>query len=102
MPGEINAGFREPLKGSWQRGHVQGALTPQGWGSAQGFPALVPSDATTLVPGFVLEAEALSEFWQQLDTFEEEEYERRLTTVELDGGQSVSAYAYFGKVNGKF
>ena len=102
MPGGINAGFREPLKGSWQRGRVQGALTPQGWGAAQGFPALVPSDATTLVPGFVLEAEALSEFWQQLDTFEEEEYERRLTTVELDSGQSVSAYAYFGKVNGKF
>jgi len=101
MPGEVNADFLEPLKGSWQRGVVQGALSPQGWGAAQGFPALVPGEASSQVPGFVLEAESLSDFWGRLDTFEGEEYERRLTTVQLENGLSVSACAYFGRVDGE-
>ena len=101
MPGEINAGFLEHLKGSWRQGCVQGALSPQGWGAAQGFPALVPGDDSAQVRGFILEAEALSDFWQQLDAFEGEEYERRLTTVQLDNGESVPAYAYFGRVDGE-
>ena len=101
MPGEINASFLDPLMGSWRRGRVRGALSLQGWGAAQGFPALVPGDGSTQVPGFVLEAERLSDFLGQLDTFEGEEYERRLTTVELDDGRLVSAYAYFGRVDGE-
>ena len=101
MPGEINARFLDPLMGSWRRGRVRGALSPQGWGAAQGFPALVPGDGSTQVPGFVLEAERLSDFLRQLDTFEAEGYVRRLTTVELDDGRLVFAYAYFGQVDGE-
>ena len=70
MPGEVNASFLDPLVGSWRRGRVQGALSPQGWGAGQGFPALVPANGSTKVPGFVLEAEGLSDFWRQLDNFE--------------------------------
>lgn len=99
MPGEINAGFLDPLMGCWRRGRVRGALSQQGWGAKQGFPALVSGDASTQVPGFVLEAEGLSNFWEQLDSFEGEEYERRLATVELDDGRLVSAYAYYGQVD---
>lgn len=42
MPGEINAGFLEPLRGSWQRGSVQGALSPQGLGRRAGLPRTRP------------------------------------------------------------
>jgi gamma-glutamylcyclotransferase (GGCT)/AIG2-like uncharacterized protein YtfP len=54
MPGEINAGLLEPLRGSWQRARVQGALGPQGWSAPQDFPALVPSDGRARVPRFAL------------------------------------------------
>ena len=54
MPGEINAGFLEPLRGSWQRGRVQGALSPQGWSAPQDFPALAPSNGPARVPRFAL------------------------------------------------
>ena len=92
-PGEINASFLDPLMGSWRGGRVQGALSMQGWDAAQGFPALVPGDASSQVPGFVLEAEGPSDIWGPLNTFKGEEYKRRLTTVQLDNRLSLSAYA---------
>ena len=72
MPGEINASFLDPLMGSWRRGRVRGAPPPQGWGAAQGFPALVPGDGSTRVPGFVLEAGRLSDFWDNWTPSKEE------------------------------
>lgn len=66
LPGEINAGFLEPLRGSWQRGRVQGALSPQGWSARRTSPRSSPATAER---GF------------------------RASLLELDGGQSVPAYA---------
>ena len=66
MPGEINAGFLEPLRGSWQRGRVQVQLARKAGAPRRTSPRSSPATAER---GF------------------------RASLLELDGGQSVPAYA---------
>ena len=93
-PGRPNDHILAPLGGDWQPAAVRGHLIQLGWGAAMGYPALTLDDAGEEVRGFVFSAEGLAAFWDTLDAFEGEQYERALATVRLDDGSTVEAYVY--------
>jgi gamma-glutamylcyclotransferase (GGCT)/AIG2-like uncharacterized protein YtfP len=73
---------------------VKGQLVQQGWGAALGFPALVLDGGGKEVNGFLFSSENLSNFWDTLDAFEGEQYERVLVDACLHDGKVVAAYVY--------
>ena len=93
-PGRPNEHVLAPLGGDWQPAAVRGHLMQLGWGAAMGYPALMLDEAGEEVRGFVFSAEGLAAFWDTLDAFEGEQYERILTTARLEDGSTVAAYVY--------
>lgn len=93
-PGRPNEHILAPLGGDWRPATVKGHLQQGGWGAVLGFPALVLDEAGEHVSGFVFSAENLAAFWDTLDTFEGEQYERVLTNARLDDGSTIETYVY--------
>jgi gamma-glutamylcyclotransferase (GGCT)/AIG2-like uncharacterized protein YtfP len=93
-PGRPNEHILAPLGGTWQPASIRGHLQQQGWGTAMGFPGIVLDTQGDVVSGLVFAAEKLEDFWDTLDAFEGEEYERVLTEAALREGGSVRAYVY--------
>ena len=93
-PGRPNEHVLAPLGGDWQPASVKGHLMQLGWGAAMGYPALILDEAGEEINGFVFSAEGLTAFWDTLDAFEGEQYERALATARLDEGGIVEAYVY--------
>ena len=94
VPGGSNQHVLVDLDGDWSKATVRGQLLAEGWGSAQGYPGIVLDEAGDIVSGHVLSSHGLSTFWDTLDEFEGEDYERRLTSVTLSTGERVEAYVY--------
>jgi len=93
-PGRPNEHVLAPLGGTWQPAAVRGHLVQLGWGAAMGYPALMLDDAGAEVRGFVFTAAGLPAFWDTLDAFEGDQYQRVLTTARLDDGSLVEACVY--------
>ena len=93
-PGRPNEHVLTPLGGAWQPATVKGQLEQQGWGAAMGFPGLVLDEAGEEISGFLFTSENLDSFWDTLDDFEGEQYERVLADVYLHDGSSVETYVY--------
>ena len=94
QPGGPNAHVLAPLGGQWEAGSVRGHLIKEGWGAELGYPGLRLDDGGDLVQGQVLTTNSLAEFWEELDSFEGEGYQRQLTRVHLANGESVEAFIY--------
>jgi gamma-glutamylcyclotransferase (GGCT)/AIG2-like uncharacterized protein YtfP len=92
-PGRPNAHVLAPLDGTWEPATVRGALLPDGWGAAMGYPAIV-LEGDGVVEGLVFTSDALPRHWDRIDDFEGEGYERVLTTVTCADGTVVDAYVY--------
>lgn len=80
-PGRVNHHIVAPLGGTYEPGVVEGDLTPQGWATALGFPALSLRVGGPAVPVVVLTAPGLPEAWADLDAFEGPGYRRVLVPV---------------------
>jgi gamma-glutamylcyclotransferase (GGCT)/AIG2-like uncharacterized protein YtfP len=93
-PGRPNEHVLAPLGGAWQPATVNGRLIQQGWGAAMGFPALVLDERGEAVSGLVFSAAKLGAFWDTLDAFEGEAYERVRAKARLEDGAIVEAYVY--------
>ena len=93
-PGRPNEHVLTPLGGTWQSATVKGQLKQQGWGAAMGFPGLVLDEAGGEISGFLFTSENLGSFWNTLDDFEGEQYERVLVDAHLQDGSLVEAYVY--------
>lgn len=93
-PGRSNEHILAPLDGTWQPAAVNGHLQQIGWGAALGYPGLVLDAEGEEVSGFLFSAAGLAAFWDTLDDFEGDQYERVLTTVRLDDGSTVEACVY--------
>lgn len=94
QPGGPNSHVLEPLGGSWQPATVRGRLISKGWGAELGFPGLVLDDEAQAVSGQLLSCPGLAEFWEELDRFEGDGYQRIKATARLANGESVTAYVY--------
>lgn len=94
QPGGKNEHILKNIKGEWKPGFVKGKLLKRGWGSAIGYPGLILDENEGKVKGYVFSSEKLNDFWEYLDKFEGEEYERKITSVNLESGEKVDAYVY--------
>ena len=92
-PGEINHNQLSALTGRWSKGTVRGILSPAGWGSALGFPALTLDPSGPLVNVNVFESPDLPEHWARLDEFEGSGYRRVVVAVQTPQGE-LPAFIY--------
>ena len=93
-PGRPNEHILARVPGKWEPATVTGRLVQEGWGAAEGYPAIVLDQRGGEVEGFVFSSDNLTEHWNRLDEFEGENYERVLTTAKLKDGSPVEAYIY--------
>ncbi len=93
-PGRVNHHHLSSLRGRWLTGAVRGRLVDEGWGAAQGYPAIILDESAEPVACHVFESRELPEHWPRLDAFEGGEYERVTVSVALDDGGEVDAMIY--------
>lgn len=92
-PGRHNHHQLATLSGQWCEGSVRGRLVQQGWGAAQGFPALLADAAGPPVPVWLFTSADLPAHWPRLDAFEGAEYRRAAIEVATADGP-VMAWIY--------
>lgn len=99
-PNRINHHIMLPIKDSvWQPATIRGQLLADGgWGSALGFPAVIPAlaldDSGDIVEGFVISSTDLRNHWARLDAFEGESYQRIEVVATLASGEIINAFVY--------
>jgi gamma-glutamylcyclotransferase (GGCT)/AIG2-like uncharacterized protein YtfP len=93
-PGESNQHLLADLAGSWQPATVRGQLYPNGIGLTLGYPALVLRESGELVQGKLFSCEQLPDYWDILDEFEGDGYQRVVCPAQLVGAGSVPAFVY--------
>lgn len=93
-PGRPNEHIMKKIEGRWLKASVRGQLYPEGWGATLGYPALVLSDDGDEIEGHLFLSDQLAGFWDYLDDFEGDGYQRRLVTVRCEDGSDVEAYVY--------
>ena len=98
-PNRINHHIMLPIKDSvWQPATIRGQLLADGgWGSALGFPAVMPAlapDNGDIVEGFVISSTDLHNHWARLDAFEGESYQRIEVVATLASGKKINAFVY--------
>lgn len=93
-PNKPNAHILEVIGGTWRKGSVKGLLKEAGWGAELGFSGLMLNSDGQTVDGYIFSSEQLDTLWNNLDEFEGSEYQRVLTEVTLENGQTQQAYVY--------
>lgn len=93
-PGKSNHHVVETLGGKWIRGQVYGRLLHEGWGDELGYPGLLLDEEQDAVTVELLISSVLPEHWERLDEFEGQGYQRSLTTVHCEDGQTRVANIY--------
>lgn len=95
-PNRVNHHIMTPIaNGNWTPATIRGKLMADGgWGSALGFPAVVPRADGEVVQGFVFSSDDLVNHWQRLDEFEGEGYQRVEVMAMLESGEQVTAFVY--------
>lgn len=93
-PGQPNEHIVSGLNGTWLPGSVRGDLKQIGWGANMGYPGLVLNHQGAQIHGLVLSTDKLADFWGELDAFEGEEYQRVITPVVMESGETIEAYVY--------
>ncbi len=93
-PSEVNHWVIQDIPGTWEIGYVRGELELQGWGATEGFPAMIwiPDGEKIWVQLFT--SQALPHYWNRIDEFEGDDYQRILVPVERPGRSVVVANIY--------
>ncbi|MFN7938068.1 MAG: gamma-glutamylcyclotransferase family protein [Bryobacteraceae bacterium] len=86
-PGRENHYQLAGLQGRWRPGTVRGTVLDSGWGSGEGYPALLLEPAGPVVAVQVFESDDLPSRWAQLDEFEGTGYRRVVATVQVEDGE---------------
>ncbi len=69
-------------------------LRSEGWGADIGYPGIVLDEEGEEIEGHIFISEDLPNNWDDVDEFEDEDYERVVTQTTLEDGSSVDAYIY--------
>ncbi|SEC51619.1 Uncharacterized conserved protein YtfP, gamma-glutamylcyclotransferase (GGCT)/AIG2-like family [Tenacibaculum sp. MAR_2009_124] len=94
-PGKPNEHILKNIGGSWKKGYVHGKLYEEGWGALVGYPGIRLDEKEGKVYGYVFYSEQLEVYWQELDNFEGEEYERVKTKVIIeDSNETIESFVY--------
>lgn len=93
-PGAPNHDRLASLRGTWERGWVEGDREQVGWGAELGYPALRWTPGGPHVTAHLLRSEALRDRWPELDRFEGSAYCRILVPFYSDQGLRAVGYLY--------
>ncbi len=93
-PGRPNEHVLTAIGGTWEEASVRGFLKPQGWGAEMGYPGIVLDDAGDEIKGYIFCSEKLDNHWEELDSFEGQEYKRILIDVKTKEKTRVEAFIY--------
>lgn len=93
-PGRLNGHVLADVPGEWEPATVTGTLLQEGWGAALGYPGIVLDERGDEVEGLLFSSESLAGYWDRLDAFEGDGYERALAKVKLRDGTVVDACIY--------
>ncbi len=93
-PGKPNEHVLSSIDGSWEEGSVFGYLKPLGWGSEMGYPGITLNDSGDEIKGHIFSSKNLGLHWEELDSFEGDEYERILVLVRKKDNSKVRAFIY--------
>ena len=93
-PGRPNEHILKKIGGSWKKGSVSGKSLQEGWGADMGYPAIILDKKGDKIKVFLFSSDKLPEYWQELDAFEGEAYERVVAEVKLEDNTSTKAYIY--------
>ena len=93
-PGCPNAHILETIGGTFQKATIKGVLKENGWAAELGFPGLVISADGEAVEGYIFSSVYLSSFWEKIDEFEGDEYQRTLSQVQLNTGEVMQVHVY--------
>jgi gamma-glutamylcyclotransferase (GGCT)/AIG2-like uncharacterized protein YtfP len=97
-PGRPNEHILSAIGGTFEPAAVTGTLHQEGWGAAMGYPGIILDEQGSEVEGFIFSSENLSNYWEALDEFEGEAYQRVLAKVKPRDGRTLDAYIYTLKV----
>ena len=93
-PGESNEHLLKHIPGNWRPGIVKGEYFASGWGPAFGYPGVVLSANGEDVNGQLFSSPELAKHWEELDEFEGDGYQRVVTAVLLENGETIDAFIY--------
>jgi len=94
-PGRPNEHILKKIGGSWERGFVRGKLFKEGWGAEMGFPGIRLEEKTEIIKGYVFCSDRLEKYWEELDNFEGQAYQRIKTIIILEEERKeVEAFIY--------
>lgn len=93
-PGEDNSHLIETANGHWESASCFGRIFTQTKGTHVGLPCFEPTVDGERVEGMLFSSFELVSYWEMLDKFEGELYERRLIPVKTGKGEDVEAYVY--------
>jgi gamma-glutamylcyclotransferase (GGCT)/AIG2-like uncharacterized protein YtfP len=93
-PGRKNHWVLASMRGAWFNATVRGHLHQEGWGAAEGFPAIVLDDMGPEVPVQVFESEQFPNEWKRIDEFEGPGYRRVEVHVKTAKGEFVACNIY--------
>ncbi|MFT6308882.1 MAG: gamma-glutamylcyclotransferase (GGCT)/AIG2-like uncharacterized protein YtfP [Flavobacteriaceae bacterium] len=93
-PGEENFHLVEGINGHWESATCYGRIFTQTKGAHIGLPRFEPSIKGERVEGKIFSSTELINYWDMLDKFEGELYQRRLIPVKTGQGEELEAYVY--------
>jgi gamma-glutamylcyclotransferase (GGCT)/AIG2-like uncharacterized protein YtfP len=93
-PGEDNFHLIERANGHWESASCFGRIFTQTKGAHVGLPCFEPTVDGERVEGMLFSSLELVNYWEMLDKFEGELYERRLIPVKTEKGEDVEAFVY--------
>lgn len=98
-PGQSHEYLLKQVPGRWRQAKVRGNLYPVGVEPIIDYPVIELDLSADFVQGHVYCSRQLTRLWQQLDTYEGEDYRRVLTQVHLTSGKETSGKQISGKEN---
>lgn len=93
-PNRSNHHWLANIGGQFETASMTGVLIPEGWGAAEGYPAIIPCEQGQVVEGYLFSSDNLPEHWQALDDFEGEGYVRTQVLVTMADGTQQTAWVY--------
>ena len=93
-PGRVNEHKLSDISGTWQKATIKGRLYEEGWGADMGYPGIILDNQADEVEGFILSSKELYKKWEELDSFEGDEYKRIIANASLLDGQNIEVNIY--------
>ena len=98
MPNCPNAYMLENIIGKFTPATVRGYLKDAGWSASMGYPGIHLDEDGDLIHGYLFTSSNLINHWDNLDSFEGEEFQRTEVIVKKYDEFEIDTYIYVLKI----